>query len=278
MRKWQMIAATPLLLGSAAGDGGYRVETVAGWRLEAFDADQDPENPSPPYIYEMSLMTAGLHLDYEIKAGQERELGVQRLNCGTATDANGGVNFVDSIYLSGDRAKDIAAITALAKSLDASFDDYCKVPADQLSGALKTFSVAAERLESWSAARPIPLHWAWHLDYLYEPSGRTIARRNHAYSVRYDIAGDLAEAGFLTVDAIDCPASEGFVEPFTASIDRSKAAGNHAARVRAELERGVMALAASCGLDPAAGRALGGGIEGAIARGESEARKDAGGA
>ncbi|MBJ7498408.1 MAG: hypothetical protein JHC57_01495 [Sphingopyxis sp.] len=277
MPGWWFIAAAALLPGSTAADGDFRQETVAGWKLEAFDTEQDPENPSPPHIYRMSRATPRLRIEYEIKAGREREISVQRPACGTATDADGGVSYVDSVFPGGNQATDMAAISELVRTLDASFDDYCKAPPVRSDDALAGFSAAAGQLEAWAAGRPIPEHWAWHLDYLHEPPGRTIVRRNHVLSVRYDMPGDMAEAGLLTVDAIDCPGGEGFIEPFTETIDRSETAGNHYQRVGAALDRGVLTLASRCGLAPEAGREVGGGFREAITRGESEARKDAGG-
>lgn len=264
---------TGLFLATAA-HAEYRTDSIAGWELTANTDAGNPEDPPSPYSYEMTHRGPKLMVEYEIKAGQQRELGVQRLNCGKATDGSGGVIYSESLYLTGDAARDAAALRALATTLDASFDEDCKGDPAALAAAMKDFGTAAARLESWAAAKPIAPVWTWTLDYSYDPQGHSIARQNQAFSVRYVIPVDPAAEGGLAVEPVDCPRLEGFLEPYYVPVARSGSPADHHRRVRAAIDAGIAKVAAQCGTAPAAGARLTDGLAEAIALAEEAARNE----
>lgn len=267
------IFASSLFLATAA-HAEYRTENVAGWELTANTDEGNPEDPPSPYSYEMTHRGSKLMVEYEIKAGQQRELGVQRLNCGDATDASGGVFYSEAFYLTGDAARDAAGLRELAATLDASFDTSCKADPTALAAAMKDFGTAAARLESWAAAKPIAPVWAWFLDYSYDPQGHSIARQNQAFSVRYVVPFDPAVEGGLAVEPVDCPSVEGFLEPYNVPVARGGSPADHYRRVRAAIDAGIAKVAAQCGTSPAAGARLTDGLAEAIALAEEAARKE----
>ena len=147
-----------------AGPGEYRDADVAGWYLT-----QPPAESSEPFVEAtgptMTRRTADYMIEYEIRAGIHRVVGVQRLSCGEATDANGGVIYHESIFtpvLGGEAA---GAVRAAARRADASYDEACPARPAALDAALSGLETALDTLEGWVRERPLPAAAAWSRGY-----------------------------------------------------------------------------------------------------------------
>lgn len=156
------------LLGSAGGafaqpvDGDeYRSEEVAGWEIRQPAIDPAPEPFAVASGASMERRTEDFRIEYEVEGGIQRSVSVQRLNCGEATDANGGAMYSLPIYLTGSTVEAADAARAAAREADSAFDDACPARPEALEAALAGMETAIVTVERWAIERPLPAAEAW---------------------------------------------------------------------------------------------------------------------
>ena len=153
--------------GAAAAQpiGEHRDADVAGWYLT-----QPPVDPSSEPFTEtdgasMTRRTDDYMIEYQVRAGIQRAVGVQRLRCGEVTDANGGVIYYESIFTPVMGAEAAGAVRTAARAADATFDEACPARPAAFDAALDGLETALDTLEGWVRERPLPAAAAWSRGY-----------------------------------------------------------------------------------------------------------------
>ena len=269
--KWRNFAAAALgamlacpWVAAGAQDGNeYRSTQIAGWEIVQPELHADPDPYSIVRGASMERALDGYRVEYEVNGGLRRTVGVQRLNCGDATDANGGARYSLPIYVTGTNADAAAAARAAASEADESFNDACPARPAQLEAALAGLETALETVERWARERPLPDSEAW------ERGNGVLERTEPPVTIRFarSFGAGEEEARELTVDVEGCGEPYSFNErvsvPVPANPDgRSRARAALAGLLRQATER--------CSLAPEQTARLSAGFEEAVARSESE--------
>jgi hypothetical protein len=134
---------------------------VAGWNLSHFPVTELREMGSSIVGAEMSRQARGIRIEYRVVGGVARELMVQRLNCGEATDEQGGIAFTERVYHVADEAGLVEAVRTQLGALDSGYDEYCPARPAELAEALSGLEAALAQVERWAAEDPLPPLEAW---------------------------------------------------------------------------------------------------------------------
>lgn len=245
-----------------SGDGNeYRSTQVEGWELEQPELVASPEPNEVVSGASMRRSSSDYRLEYEVRGGLRRAISVQRMNCGEATDANGGVAYGDSVYATGSPAETAAAVRAAVREVDAGFDEACPPRPAQLEAALTGLETALATVERWAAERPLPQAEAW------ERGGWSMDRTDPPVTIRYARPLEGTPDRQLSVAVEGCGGIYGFEEQTTLPIPLDAAGRARARTALADLLRQAIER---CRIPPEQSARLVAGFEEAVARAESE--------
>lgn len=247
------------LFGQDSGE--YRHAEVAGWEIEQPELAADPEPYEVVRGASMRRRSEAYFLEYEVNGGLRRTVGVQRLSCGEATDANGGAMYSAPIYMTGSIEQAAGAVRAAVREVDPAFDDSCPARPAQLEAALAGLETALVIVEQWARERPLPDREAW------ERGSWSMERSEPPVTIRFSRPPGGEEERHLAVEVAGCGEPYSFSEEATVPVP-SDAAGR--ARARSALADLLRQAQARCALPADQVARLLAGFEEAVAASESE--------
>lgn len=245
----------------AGDDNEYRSTEVAGWEIDQPELVADPEPYDVVSGASMRRRSDAYFIEYEVDGGLRRKVGLQRLSCGEATDANGGVLYSLPVYATGPIAETAAAIRAAAREADASFDDACPARPAQLEAALSGVETALAVVEQWARERPLPDREAW------ERGSWAVERTEPPVTISFARPVEDTPERTLSVEVEGCGQPYAFSEQRIVPVP-ADAAGR--ALARSALAELLAEAAARCRLAPDQIARLAAGFEEAVAASESE--------